>query len=71
VLGRQLSQPLQEGLRRDDVSAFALDGFHDDGRDFVWGDELDEELIANERQAFGRTWSALPLKRYGSGYGAW
>ena len=35
VLRRQLAQPLQERLRRDDVAAFTLDRLDDDRGDFV------------------------------------
>ena len=54
VLRRQLAQPLQELVRRDDVAAFALNRLDDDRRDFVGRDEMREQLVLDEVDARGR-----------------
>jgi hypothetical protein len=41
---RQLAEPLQKLVGRDDVTAFALNGLDDDGRDLVWRDEVHERI---------------------------
>ena len=50
MLLREIAQPLQKRLRRNDVAPFALDRLDDDRRDFVGRDEMDEDLIADEAE---------------------
>ena len=51
---RQLAQPLQELIGRDDVAALALNRLDDDRRDFVGRDEVHEQLMLDEVEALGR-----------------
>ena len=44
VLRRQLAQPLQELIGRDDVAAFALNRLDDDRGDFVGRDQVHEQI---------------------------
>src|SRR5439155_9475916 len=54
VLGCQISQALQEGRGWNDIAALSLNRLDDDRGDFVWSDQLNEQLISDEGQTLGR-----------------
>ena len=60
---RQLAQPLEKLLRRDDIAAFALNRLDHDRRDFVGRDEVHEDLILDEVEALGRAVLGLQAER--------
>ena len=60
---RQLAQPLQELIRRDDVAAFALNRLDDDRRDFVRRHQVHEELVLDEVEALRRAVSRREAER--------
>ena len=53
-LRRQLAQPLQELVGRDDVAALALNRLDDDRGDFVGRDQVHEELVLDVVEALRR-----------------
>ena len=55
----ELAEPLQEGFGRHDVSAFTLNRLDDDRSDLVGRDQVDEDLLADERE-----------RRFSAGVGA-
>ena len=49
---RQLAEPLQELIGRDEIAALALDRLDDDRGDFIGRDEVDEDLLVDEVETF-------------------